>query len=178
MIRWYLLSAVLILSGLALLPAAVSAQTPLPTVDPSHPIVQCAVFGVGCTFSDPSCTFDQHFAGSCPQLPRNPFSGSAEPLPEPEPVPPPSDAITAPTNLTDVGTGIRLEHDGLNVQWYTLRLDGVYVTHRTTVDLVNGAVTLPFSSPLAPGTYRVSVEACRDTPDDACSVRVFLSLLR
>lgn len=171
MIQLRVLSALLILSGVLLLCASrVWAQTPLPTVDPSHPLVQCAVFGVGCTFSDPSCTFDEHLAGSCPQLSTNPH-GDTGATSEPA-------AISAPSNLTDVGTGIRFEHDGLHVQWYTLRLDGGYVTHRTTVDLVDGVLTLPFSSPLVPGRYVVSVEACRDTPDDRCSLPARLEITR
>lgn len=156
--------AALVIALLLGLAAGASAQD---TLDPlaTNQIYQCAVLGgqtPGCTFTAPSCTtFEQRFAG-CPAVTfaeLYALPGTPVPTPPPPSVEPPPTAVSGiagPTGLADTGPGVSFTHDGANVQWFTLRVDGAYQSH------VNSDIRFIAYAVLVPGAHTVTVDACGD----------------
>lgn len=166
-----------LLLGLAVGASAQTVQDPLA----STLTYQCAVLGgqtPGCTFTAPTCTtFEQRFAG-CPQVTfaeLYALPGTAVPTPpSPATVEPPPvvvNGIAAPINLADTGAGVSFTHDGANVNWFTLRVDGAYQAH------VNSNIReIAYAATLAAGSHRVTVEACSDT--SGCTISAPLLVTR
>ena len=148
-------------------------------------IERCAAGGAhlaGCVPSNPQCTFNDFLTGTCPTLiasaptPTAPVAPTTT-APDPEPTPTPVlTAPAAPSQLQDVTTGVQFSHDRILTQWYTLRLNGSYVTHVGTAVVVNGKGTIAFASPLQPGSYSVTVDACGD--DTGCTRSAPLTIVR
>jgi hypothetical protein len=138
----------LALALVLLVPTSALAQT-----DPlwSLTVVRCAIGGQhqeGCLFptSGPGTSAPQ---GEAPPDPT--------PVPEPDPVPesppPPSGKPAVPTQLADTGMAVTYVHDGLLVEWFTLRFDGAYYAHANSA-----ARSIAYTLPA--GSYQATVQAC------------------
>jgi hypothetical protein len=160
---------------LCLLPALASAQTTETVIE------RCAVGGAhqdGCGLPATWCTYEDFLASRCPLVPLTEIPylpGTSVAVPEvPDPIVLPDPVLVAPSALTDLGSAIRVQHDGVLTQWYTLKVDLVYQTHVTIDAWVDGIVLLPLLNPPAPGTHTVQVYAC----NDAACAKATLAIVR
>ncbi len=143
--------------------------------------VRCAAGGAhlqGCGLSSASCTFTDFMGGRCgtassPTPSVEPIA--SEPVQPVEPAPVVSSGPAKPTQLVVLQGAVKVQHDGIATEWYTLRLNGAYHAHTGMSGNIGGTVVIALDPSLPSGSYRATVDACTDSvcvPSDAATVQV------
>ena len=173
----------MVLAGGAV-PAGIAAQE---TESPVALKVRCATGGAhlaGCGLSSASCSFTDFMSGLCgktsPTPSPDPVLDPIEPAPAPpvepvQPVPPVLSGPAKPMQPVALPGAVKVQHDGIGTEWYTLRLNGGYHAHTGMSANVGGTVVIALDPSQPSGSYAATVDACNGSacvPSDAVTVQV------